>query len=140
MGPIRKSAMQVFSKEVFWLFLQWMCSLLDGLYETPTFFQITGSDDVIFINNWWNFAILGGIFKSPEPSIVWSRATPHFIQKTELIINWREVIILKNIILRNGSGLKVLFLTKMTILGSFMYFLYRYSYEIASPLKLIQKS
>ena len=140
MGPIRKSAMQVFSKEVFWLFLQWMCSLLDGLYETPTFFQITGSDDVIFINNWWNFAILGGIFISPEPSIVWSRATPHFIQKTELIINWREVIILKNIILRNGSGLKVLFLTKMTILGSFMYFLYRYSYEIASPLKLIQKS
>ena len=140
MGPIRTSAMQVFSKEVFWLFLPWMCSLLDVVYETPTFFHITGSDDVVFINNWWNFAIFGGLFISPEPFIVWSRATSHFIQKTELIINWRGVITLKNIILRNGSGLKVLFLTNMTILGSFMYFLYRYSYEIASPLKLIQKS
>ena len=32
-------------------FTIWMCSLLDIVYETFTFFQITGSDDVIFINN-----------------------------------------------------------------------------------------
>ena len=51
MGLIRTSAVQIFSKNVFWLRLPWMFSLLDVVYETSTFFQITVSDDVIFKNN-----------------------------------------------------------------------------------------
>ena len=47
------------------------------------FFQITRSDDVIFMNNWRHFDILGEIVISPEPLIVWSHATPHFNQKTQ---------------------------------------------------------
>ena len=51
MGQIRTSVVQIFSKEVFWLLLPWMFSLLKVVYEISTFFQITGSDDVIFMNN-----------------------------------------------------------------------------------------
>ena len=46
-------------------------------------FQIIGSDDVIFMDNWWNFDVFGEIFISPEPFNVWSRATPHFNPKTQ---------------------------------------------------------
>ena len=46
---VRTSVVQVFSKEAFWLLLLWISSLLDVVYEM--FFQITRSDDVIFMNN-----------------------------------------------------------------------------------------
>ena len=39
------------AKAFFWLLLPWMGSLLDAVYETSIFFQITESDDVIFVNN-----------------------------------------------------------------------------------------
>ena len=56
------------------------CSLWD-----ITFFQIIGGGDVIFMNNWWDFDVLGEIFISPKPFIVWSRATPLFNQKTTYV-------------------------------------------------------
>ena len=56
--------MQIFSKEVFWLVLPWMFSLLHAVYETSTFSEIIGSDDVIFINNLCHFVIFRGIFIS----------------------------------------------------------------------------
>ena len=43
---------QIFNKEDFFLILPWMYSLCIVVYETSTFFHITGSDDNIFINNW----------------------------------------------------------------------------------------
>lgn len=46
---VRTSAVQVFSKEAFWLLLLRISSLLDVVYET--IFQVTRSDDVIFMNN-----------------------------------------------------------------------------------------
>ena len=46
---------------------------------------------------------------------------------------------MKYIILRIRSSLKLLFLAWMTILGQFVYFSNHYSYEVASPLKLIKK-
>ena len=46
-GTDRIPVVQIFSKEVFCLLLPCMCSLLDAVYETFTFFQITLSDDVI---------------------------------------------------------------------------------------------
>ena len=92
--------------------------------------------NVIFMNNLWHFDVFGGIFISPEPFIVWSRATPHFNQKTQLM----RVIQLKYIIIRTWSGLKLLFLTKMANLGQFVYFSYHYLYEITLLLKLIRKS
>ena len=48
-------------------------------------FQITGSDDVIFMNNLWHFDVFGGIFISLEPFIAWSCPTPDFNQKTQLM-------------------------------------------------------
>ena len=38
-----------------------------------------------FINNWWFWLLGGGILISPEPLFVWSRATPCFNQKTQLM-------------------------------------------------------
>ena len=83
-GWIRKSVVQIFSKEVFWLLLPWMCSLLDVVYETLHFFKLS---EVVtsFMNNWWDFDVLGEIFISPKPFIVWSRTTPHFNQKTTYV-------------------------------------------------------
>ena len=66
MERIRTSVVQIFNKEVFWLFLPWMCSLLDAVYERSTFPQITGSNDAIFMNNRLYFVVLGEIFISPE--------------------------------------------------------------------------
>ena len=66
-----------------------------------------------FMNNWWDFDVFREIFISPEPFIAWSRVTPHFNQKTQLM----GVIILKYIILRMGGCLKLLFLAKMPIWG-----------------------
>ena len=40
-GWIRKSVVQIFSKEVFWLLLPWMRSLLDVVYETLHFFKLS---------------------------------------------------------------------------------------------------
>ena len=53
---------QIFNKEDFFLILPWMYSLYIVVYETSTFFHITGSDDDIFINN--------RIVVNPEPVIV----------------------------------------------------------------------
>ena len=97
------------AKKFFWLLWPWMCSLLDEMYETFTFFQITGSGNIIFMYNWWDFDIFWDIFILLEPFFIWSRPTPHFYQKTQLI----GVIILKFIILKTGSALKLLFLFKM---------------------------
>ena len=47
-GWISTFPMQIFSEEVFWLFLSWMCNVV---YETSTFFQFTGGGGVIFMNN-----------------------------------------------------------------------------------------
>ena len=61
-----------------------MCSLLDVVYETLHFFKLS---EVVtsFMNNWWDFDVLGEIFISPKPFIVWSRTTPHFNQKTTYV-------------------------------------------------------
>ena len=91
-----------------------MCSLLDIVHETFTFFQITGSDDVIFINNWWDFDVLGEIFIPLQLFFVWSRPTFILIKKTRLM----GVITLKYIILKTGRGLKLLFLVEMLFLGN----------------------
>ena len=40
-----------FQQRCFCLLLPWIFSLLDVVYETSTFFQITRSEDVIFVNN-----------------------------------------------------------------------------------------
>ena len=53
---------QIFNKEDFFLILPWMYSLYIVVYETSTFFHITGSDDDIFINN--------RIVVNPEPVLV----------------------------------------------------------------------
>ena len=53
---------QIFNKEDFFLILPWMYSLYIVVYETSTFFHISGSDDDIFINN--------RIVVNPEPVIV----------------------------------------------------------------------
>ena len=53
---------QIFNKEDFFLILPWMYSLYIVVYETSTFFHITGSDDDRFINN--------RIVVNPEPVIV----------------------------------------------------------------------
>ena len=44
-------------------------------------FSNYGGDDVIFMNNWWDFDVLGEIFILLEPFFVWSHLTPHFNQK-----------------------------------------------------------
>ena len=89
-----------------------------------------------FMNNWWHFDIFQEFLISPELLIIWNCATTHFNQKTQLM----GVIILKYIILRTGSGLKLLFLTKTAIFRQFVYSLYHYLYDITSPLKLVRKS
>ena len=61
---------QIFNKEDFFLILPWMYSLYIVVYETSTFFHITGSDDDIFINN--------RIVVNPEPVIVWRWMATHF--------------------------------------------------------------
>ena len=99
----QRSFLATFTMNVFLI----KCSLGD-----THIFQITGSDDVIFINNWWHFDIFKEILIFLELLIIWNRATPNFNQKTPLV----GIIILKYIILRTGSGLKLLFLTKMAIL------------------------
>ena len=75
------------------------------VYKTFTYFQITGSDDVIFRNNWSHFDIFGGILIFPEVLIIWSHAASHFNQKTQVM----GVIVLKYSIMRTGSCLKCLF-------------------------------
>ena len=44
-------------------------------------FSNYGGDDVIFMNNWWDFDVLGEIFILLEPFFVWSHLTTHFNQK-----------------------------------------------------------
>ena len=90
-----------------------MYSLLDVVLETSTFFQITESDDVI---SWIIDAILT-LFG--EFSYLLNRLSYEVVKPLTLIRkhNLRGVIILKYIILRTGSGLKVLFLAKIAILG-----------------------
>ena len=57
------------------------------------------------MNNWWDFEVLGEIFIFLKLLFVWSHLTPHFNQKLQLT----RVIILKFIILKTGSALKLLF-------------------------------
>ena len=75
--------MQIFNKEYFFLILLWMYSLCIVIFETSTFFHITGSDDVIFLNNWWNLGLFLRIAINPELVIVWGWMTTHFKQKPQ---------------------------------------------------------
>ena len=49
----------MFSKENFSLLLLRMSPLLHALLEIFIFFQITGSGDIIFMNNWWILTFCG---------------------------------------------------------------------------------
>ena len=77
-----------------------------SLWEIHIFKKIAGGDDVIFMNSCQDLDFLGVVFTSPEPLIMWS-------QETKFVDGG---IILKCILLRNRSGLKLLFLAKICLL------------------------
>ena len=104
MGRIRIYVVQIFSKEVFLAtFTMDMFLIRCSLWEIHIFSNFRKRWRH-FINNWWFwFFFLGGggfwyllnlfsyevvrplILISPEPLFVWSRATPHLNQKTQLM-------------------------------------------------------
>ena len=103
---------------VFYLLLPWMCSLLYVVYETFTFFQITGSNDVIFMNNWWDLT-LWGRFSYLLNYFLYFFELFFLNQKTRLI----PVIIFKYIILKTRNALKLLFWLKCYFRVIYVFFL-----------------
>ena len=73
----QRSFLATFTMDIFLI----RCSLWD-----IHIFQITGSDGVIFLNNWWDFDFFGETLISLEPLIILSIGTPHFNQKTQLML------------------------------------------------------